>query len=157
LLSLQTVSLGGKAVAPLGQLLEADRARFVRIEQALVSPREPVKAGTGLLILSTLPGVACLCGDAQAVELGKQPLWVCKQATDVLPDGRLDLLGLDVATGARCRTGRHYAVLAVAHVKRPLRPDRCGRVCAAEHRQPAVAARQEAAKQVVVLAVVAKR
>ena len=93
----------------------------------------------------------------EVLELRQQVLRIGKQAGDVIPDGGLDLLGLDVAAWAGGRTSRHDAVLAVALVVPPLPQARGCPVGAAEHGEATGLAGEQAAQEIVVLAVVPER
>src|SRR3712207_1826956 len=106
---------------------------LVGIEQAFVGSGSAVQASTELLIGGAVTGSSGLRRGGEVLELRQQALRIGEQASDVIPDGGLKLLGLDVAAWAGGRASRHDAVLAVALVVPPLQLARGRPVGAAEH------------------------
>ena len=86
-----------------------------------------------------------------------QALGLLQQGDDVPPDGGLQVGARDRAAGADPDAGAVDRVLPVALVVAALRRARRGGMGRPEHRQPAIAAGQQAAQQVRVPGVVAER
>ena len=86
-------------MAPLGHLGQADDAGLVGVEQAFVGATATLQPRTEQLIGGAL-AVGPIVHGGKARELHHQPRRIGEKLRDVVPDRGLDLLGLDVATGA---------------------------------------------------------
>jgi hypothetical protein len=156
LLALEPTPLLGQVPAPFRQLVQADRAGLVSVQQPLVGPRDPLQPGAELLLGRLLAGGTRLGRGGDVVEPGEQLVGIGEQAGNVVPHRGLDRLGLDAAARAGRGPSRLDAVLAAAAVVAPLRLAGDGAVAAAEHGQAAAPAGEQAAQQVAVLLVVAE-
>ena len=119
MLLLQCLALLREVLAAFGQLGQTDRASLVGVQQTFVGACGPVQPGAQLLLGGLLPGGAGDGGGGKAVELRQKLVRVGKQARDVVPYDRLDLLGVDIAAGASGGPRTQDAVLAVALVDLP--------------------------------------
>ena len=153
---LQSFAFLREMLAPFGQLGQADRASLVGVQQSFVGACGPVQPGAQLLFGGSLPGGAGISG-GEAVELRQELVRVGQQGHDMVPHDRLDVFGVDMAAGADAGTRHHDAILAVASVDLPPGLLRRRGAGDAIHGQPAGLAGEQAAQQVAMPGVVAKR
>jgi hypothetical protein len=77
--------------APLGELVQRDHLRLVRIEQPPILAAQPIQTPGDVMSLSLIVLVALEHGVAKGFELGKKPGRIFEQLTDVRPDRGLQL------------------------------------------------------------------
>src|SRR5512135_1052055 len=153
---LKGTTLVGELAAPVGQLLQADHFRLIGIEQTLIGPDEPGKAGRYALPRSLFLNRALIGSAGKLLELGDQLVGVAQEIADVLPYRPLQRLAVDAGARTGVRAGGFHAVLAGAAVGGALGMARRWPGDAV-HGEATGAARQQAAQQVIVLLVVAER
>ena len=147
----------GDRPAPLGQLLEADHLGLVGLEQPPVGPRQAVEPGLQPPLDRLLLGAPVRRLGGEPLELGEQLPRVAEQADDVVPHRPLDHLGVDHRPRALgVAPGRQRIDTGAAVVETLDAAGRPGEAAAVDG-EPADAALQQAAQEVVVLLVVAER
>jgi hypothetical protein len=156
ILLLGHATLDGQSLALLGEFLEADNLGLIGLQETLIGTAQPVQTDTQpLLTGGVLPG---LCGlRDKSLELCQQLGGIAEQADDMVPHRLFERVGVNPRPGApRLATGRQRirsgtAVIALAC------PPPGRREKASMDAQPAGAALQQAAQQVMVLLVATER
>ena len=149
------MALSGELLPPLAQLLQADHLCLVGVEQPGVGAAQPLEARHQPPLGPPLPGRIPVHLRGEVLKVGDQPLGIGEQVADVAPDRPIQ--GLAVHAGARarlCPAGPDAVPTAAPVVAPPASRRWPG--CAV-HGQPAAAAGQQAAQQVVAPRVVAER
>src|SRR5690606_19180459 len=126
------------------------------VEQPLLFTVEAAQQGLALLARRVRLGVERISLPGPILELRGQRGRVVEQPLDVVPDGRVELLGPGPGLRARARPVPGQGVLAVADVVAVLTPPAGPTAGDAVHGEAAGPAGQQAAEQVVVAGVVAE-
>src|SRR3954464_10319343 len=137
------------------ELVEIDRLGLIGVEQSLLLAVEPTQLGLPLLARGVCVGLERVGLPGPLLELGGQRGGVVEQPLDVVPDGRLELLGPGPWLGAGMGAVPGEGVLAVAHVIPMLTPPAGPARGDAAHGQTARPAGEQASEQVIVAGVVA--
>src|SRR3954462_13872907 len=140
-------------LSTLLELVEIDRLSLVGVEQSLLLAAEPTQLGLPLLARGVCVGVESVGLPGPLLELRRQRGRVVEQPLDVVPDGRVELLGPGPWRGAGRRAVPGQGVLAVAHVVAVLAPPAGPARGDAAHGQAARPAGEQAAEQVLVASV----
>src|SRR3954471_21780146 len=109
-------------LSTLLELVEVDRLGLVGVEQPLLLAVEPAHLGLALLVRRVGAGVEGVGLPGPLFELSGQRGRVVEQPLDVVPDGRVELLGPRPWLGARTGAVPGQGVFAVAHVVAVLAP-----------------------------------
>ena len=147
----------GNPATTLIQLLQADDRRLVRVDQSFGLAIQSPELGLELVSLDLLIRVPALSLPGHVSELGEQGFRVAEQLLDMAPDGLLQAIRRRHLLRTAPLAGAARTVLAVAPVVARDGPARRGCGSDAEHPEAAGLARQEAAQQVGVPRVIAKR
>jgi hypothetical protein len=134
--------------AALGQFRQGEDAGLVRIQQPALFASQALDADLELLRLGLLLLVSRKAQLREALELGQQSGRVTQQASEMVPDGGLQLLGLDRPVRAAFRPRAQDGILPGTAVVAVLRVGRGGGVGDAVHRQRTGATTEQAPQQV---------
>src|SRR3954464_3355485 len=143
-------------ISTLLEFVEIDRLGLVGVEQSLLLAVEPTQLALPLLARRAGVGVERLGLPGPLLELCRQRGRVVEQPLDVVPDGRVELLGPGPRLGTGMRAVPGEGVLAVAHVVAVLAPPAGPARGDAARGQAARPAGEQAAEQVFVAGVVAE-
>src|SRR4051812_5794105 len=138
------------------ELVEFDRLGLVGVERSLLLAVEPTQLGLPLRARRACVGLERVGLPGPLLALRGQRGRVVEQPLDVVPDGRVELLGPGPWLGAGMGAVPGEGVLAVAHVVAVLAPPAGPAGGDAAHGQAARPAGEQAAEQVLVAGVVAE-
>ena len=75
----------------LGELIQCDHLRLVRIEQPPFLTSQPIQTPGGVVLLDPIVLIARKCGSTEGFELREEPRRILEKLTDVRPDCGLQL------------------------------------------------------------------